>query len=73
MSESVTPYLVGGTALVGAKHDDVRGAVGELLGVEGLVVLEELHVGSTALETVWGAVSHLPELNGSSAGTHSEA
>jgi hypothetical protein len=45
-------YLVGGTALVGTKHNDVWGAVGELLGVEGLVVLEKLHVRTTALEAV---------------------
>ena len=42
--------LVGGAALVGTEHDDVGRGVGELLGVEGLVVLEELHVGTTALE-----------------------
>ena len=42
--------LVGGAALVGTEHDDVGRSVGELLGVEGLVVLEELHVGTTALE-----------------------
>lgn len=42
--------LVGGTALVGTEHDNVWGSVGELLGVKGLVVLEELHVGTTALQ-----------------------
>lgn len=42
--------LVGGAALVRAEHDDVGRGVGELFGVEGLVVLEELHVGTTTLE-----------------------
>ena len=46
------PYLVGSTALVGTKHDDVRRSVGELLSVEGCIVLEELHVGTTALEAI---------------------
>ena len=40
-------YLVGGTALVGTEHDHVRGAVGELLLVELLVVLKKLQVGTT--------------------------
>jgi len=47
--------LVGGTALVGTEHDDVGGGVGELLGVKGAVVLEELHVGTTTLETSYEA------------------
>lgn len=50
MSEK--PYLVGSTALVGTEHDDVGRRVGELLSVESCVVLEELHVRTTALETV---------------------
>jgi len=41
-------YLVGGTALVGAEHDHVRGTVGELLLVKLLVVLKKLQVGTTA-------------------------
>jgi hypothetical protein len=45
-------YLVGSTALVGSEHDDVGRSVGELLSVESCVVLEELHVRTTALETV---------------------
>lgn len=42
------PYLVGGTALVGAKHYHVGGSVGELLGMKLLVLLEKLEVGTTA-------------------------
>ena len=42
--------LVRGAALVGPKHDDVGRSVGELVGLKGFVVLEELHVGSTAFE-----------------------
>ena len=45
-------YLVGGTALVGTEHDHVGGGVGELLGMKLLVVLEELHVGTTADQRV---------------------
>lgn len=45
-------YLVGGTALVRSKHDDVRRGVGELLGVKGGIVLKELQVGTTAVKTV---------------------
>lgn len=46
-------YLVGGTALVGTKHDHVGGSVRELIGAELLVVLEELHVGTTADQGVF--------------------
>lgn len=42
------PYLIGGTALVRAKHNDIGGGVGEFLGVKLLVLLEKLHVGATA-------------------------
>jgi hypothetical protein len=45
-------YLVGSTAFVGTEHDDVGRGVGELFCVKSLVVLEELHVGTTALKTV---------------------
>jgi hypothetical protein len=51
------PYLVGGTALVRAEHDDVGRSIGELLGVKCLVVLEQLHVRTTALQAVYGTVS----------------
>lgn len=44
--------LVGSSTLVGPEHNNVGRAVGELLSVESLVVLEELHVGSTALQTI---------------------
>jgi hypothetical protein len=49
--------LVGGTALVGTKHDDVGGDVGELILVESLVVAEKLQVSSTTLKTVYKFVS----------------
>jgi hypothetical protein len=49
--------LVGGTALVGAKHDDVGRSVGELFGVERLVVLEEFHVCATTFKTILRRVS----------------
>jgi hypothetical protein len=45
-------YLVGGAALVGAKHDDIGGGVGELLGLELLVVTKKLHVCTAALEAL---------------------
>jgi hypothetical protein len=45
-------YLVGGTALVRTKHDNVRGGIREFVLVELLVLLEELEVGATALEAV---------------------
>lgn len=45
-------YLVGSTALVGTKHDDVWRGIGEFLGVKGRVVLEELQVRTTAVKTV---------------------
>lgn len=47
-------YLVGGTALVRAKHDHIRGGIGEFLSVELLVLLEKLQVGTTADEGVFG-------------------
>lgn len=48
--------LIGGSALVGAEHDDVRRGVGELVGFESCVILEELHVSTTALEAAWCSV-----------------
>jgi hypothetical protein len=45
--------LVGGTALVGAKHDNVGGCVGEFVLVELLVLLEELEIGTTTLKAIW--------------------
>lgn len=56
-------YLVGSTALVGTEHDNVGRAVGEFLSVKRLVILEELHVGSTALETICFAISTWPKPN----------
>jgi hypothetical protein len=50
-------YLVGGTTLVRAKHDHVGRRVGELLGVESFVVLEELHVGTTTFQTIYSTIS----------------
>jgi hypothetical protein len=54
-------YLVGSTALVGTEHDHVGGGVGELVSVESCVLLEELHVGATALEAVCSDVSWMLE------------
>ena len=42
--------LVSAAALVWAKHDDVRRGIGELVGLESRIVLQQLHVGTTALE-----------------------
>ena len=47
-------YLVGGTALVRAKHDHIGGGVGEFLSMKLLVLLEKLQVGTTADERVFG-------------------
>jgi hypothetical protein len=44
--------LVGGTTLVGTEHDDVGRSIGELLTVKFLVLLEELHVSTTALKAI---------------------
>jgi len=49
--------LVGGTTLVGAKHDNVGGDVGELILVESLVVTEELQVSTATLKTICRTVS----------------
>ena len=49
--------LVGGTALVGTKHDHVGRGIREFLGVKGLVLLKELHVGTSTFETIWEKVS----------------
>ena len=51
--------LVGSTALVGAKHDNVRRGVGELFAVKGFVLLKEFQVGTTALEAIYDIVSIL--------------
>jgi hypothetical protein len=45
-------HLVGGSTLVGTEHDDIGSAVGELLLVKLLVLLEELEVGTTANQGV---------------------
>ena len=54
LGEGLSTYLVGGTALVGTKHDHVGSSVGELLLVELLVLLKELQVGTTADQGVLG-------------------
>lgn len=44
--------LVGASAFVGSKHDGVGGFVGELLELDALGrICEELHVGTTALQS----------------------
>ena len=48
----VQKYLIRCATLVRAKHDNVGRRVGELFGVELLVVLEQLHVGSTTLQSI---------------------
>lgn len=53
LARMMVMYLVGGTALIGAKHDDVGGGVGEFIGVELLVLLEKLHVGTTTDQGVY--------------------
>jgi hypothetical protein len=56
----VQAYLVSGAALIRTEHNDVWGCVRKLFGVEGLVILEKLHVSSTALETICNkSVSHV--------------
>lgn len=53
VSIAVCPsYLVGGTTLVRTEHDHVGRSVGELLGMQLLVVLQQLHVGTAAFKTV---------------------
>lgn len=44
--------FVGVATLVRTKHDDVGRGVAELLLVKSLVVTQELHVSTTALETL---------------------
>lgn len=46
-------YLVGGTALIGPEHNDVRRRIGELLRLKGLVVLKDLHVCATAFKAIF--------------------
>jgi hypothetical protein len=45
-------YLVGSSTLVRTEHDDIRRGVGELLSMKLLVILKELHVGTTADQRV---------------------
>ena len=47
------PYLVGGAALVRAKHDDIGSGVREFLSVKLLVLLEKLHIGTTTDQRVY--------------------
>ena len=42
-------YLVGRAALVWTEHDHVGGGIGELLSVQFLVILQQLHIGTAAL------------------------
>jgi hypothetical protein len=58
--------FVGGTALVGTEHDNVRGDVRELILVESLVITEELQVSTTTLETICRTISESLELKESS-------
>lgn len=56
-------YLVCGTTLIWAKHNDVWGCVRELLRLELLVVLKKLEVSSTTLKAIyvlsaWLSVCH---------------
>lgn len=46
-------YLVGGATFVGTKHNDIGRSVGELFGLELLVVLKKFHVCATAFKTFW--------------------
>lgn len=50
VDNEVNPVVV--AALVGAKHDDIGGGVAELVLVESLVVAQELHVGTTAVQSL---------------------
>ena len=49
--KSCFSYLVGGTTLVGAKHDYVGRGIREFLSVKLLVVAQELHICTTAFQT----------------------
>jgi hypothetical protein len=40
------------TLLVRTEHDNVRRSIGELLAVQLLVLLEELHIGTTTLKAI---------------------
>ena len=55
MTLSQDTDLVGGTTLVGTKHDNIGRGVGEFLAMELLVLLEELHISTTALEAIYVA------------------
>lgn len=50
VDNEVNPVVV--ATLVGTEHDDVRGGVAELLLVKSLVVPQELHVCTTAVQSV---------------------
>lgn len=45
-------YLVGRTTLVRTKHDHVGRSIGELLSMQLLIVLQQLHICTTALEAI---------------------
>ena len=63
--------LIGGATFVGPKHDHIGRSVGELFGVERLVVLEQLHVCATTFKAVLRQVSH--SYSGKRTATYSEA
>lgn len=48
----LTPYLVGGPALVGAEHDGVGGVLVELLELHVSISGQELHVGAAACQAI---------------------
>ena len=66
-------YLVGSTALVGTKHDDIGRRVRKFLGVESLIVLEELHISTTTFQSVYKHVSGRQKYMIVSVKTYSEA
>jgi hypothetical protein len=44
--------LVGSTAFIRAKHDDIGRSVGELFLMKCLVILEKFHVCTTTFQTI---------------------
>ena len=45
-------YLVGRAALVWTEHDHIWGGIRELLSVQLLVVLQQLHISSAAFKAI---------------------
>lgn len=52
VTEVEVAYLVRRTTFVWAKHDHVRGRVGEFVGTESRILFEQLHVCTTALQAL---------------------